>query len=260
MWYNLYDHPYSTFPDEDGNANLFETVGYLIVAKPKTNSTWDLFHLVPDFGRQTFQHSRPQFGSNDTSAGTSVQDGKPFLGNPTQVIQLDAGEEVPVLSPAERKELQRSSKGKGKGRKGGGKGSKKGKGKGKGEPQAKPDEGLVARVAKYARPTKGTPEELKVKHDRKRKGQAKLNQRLDREAAFRAAKAEVLQTAEPGLIETEEAEDTTRLTQKDILDSAGVGVARKYFSFDLPYGPYNCDWEELVFEDGEDGDTEGDQR
>jgi len=39
-----------------------------------------------------------------------------------------------------------------------------------------------------------------------------------------------------------------------------VGVARKYFSFDLPYGPYNCDWEELVFEDGEDGDTEGDQR
>lgn len=159
---------------------------------------------------------------------------------PEEVIQLDAGEEVPVLSPAERKELQRSSKGKGKGRKGGGKGSKKGKGKGKGEPQAKPDEGLVARVAKYARPTKGTPEELKVKHDRKRKGQAKLNQRLDREAAFRAAKAEVLQTAEPGLIETEEAEDTTRLTQKDILDSAGVGVARKYFSFDLPYGPYNC--------------------
>ena len=85
MWYNLYDNPYSTFPDEDGNANLFETVGYLIVAKPETNSTWDLFHLVPDFGRQTFQHSRPQFGSNDTSAGTSVQDGKPFLGNPTQV-------------------------------------------------------------------------------------------------------------------------------------------------------------------------------
>ena len=24
-----------------------------------------------------------------------------------------------------------------------------------------------------------------------------------------------------------------------------VGVARKYFSFDLPYGPYNCDLEEL---------------
>ena len=21
----------------------------------------------------------------------------------------------------------------------------------------------------------------------------------------------------------------------------GVGVARKYFNFDLPYGPYNCD-------------------
>ena len=40
-----------------------------------------------------------------------------------------------------------------------------------------------------------------------------------------------------------------------------MGVARKYFSFDLPYGPYNCDWEELEDgEDGEDGDAEGDQR
>lgn len=30
----------------------------------------------------------------------------------------------------------------------------------------------ATRRLRYARPTKGTPEELKVKHDRKRKGQA----------------------------------------------------------------------------------------
>ena len=32
----------------------------------------------------------------------------------------------------------------------------------------------ATRRLRYARPTKGTPEELKVKHDRKRKGQATL--------------------------------------------------------------------------------------
>eukprot|EP00913_Durusdinium_trenchii_P018429 g17313.t1 len=63
-------------------------------------------------------------------------------------------------------------------------------------------------------------------------------QRADRDAAFLLAKAEVLQTAEPGFIEQEE-DNAILLTQQEIIDSAGVGVARKHFDFELPYGPYN---------------------
>eukprot|EP00434_Breviolum_minutum_P014146 symbB.v1.2.012473.t2/scaffold861.1/size176854/3 len=152
-----------------------------------------------------------------------------------EVVHLDEGEEVPLHSHQDREKLRRSSKGKGKG-----KGGKDGKGKGKGkEPQGKQDAGVRERMDKYLRSSAGTKAELKVTGDKKLQTQAKRRQRNDREAAFRLAKAEVLQTAEAGVIEAED-EDTTRLTQQEILESVGVGVARKYFNFDLPYGPYNC--------------------
>jgi len=151
-----------------------------------------------------------------------------------EVIRLDAYDEVPVLQRASRQKAEKEGalerpKGKGKG---------KGK-KGKEEPQFKRDSGLSQRIRKYARP--GAPfREVKAKGDKKLATEVKQRARQDRDAAFQLAKAEVLQTAEAGGVEVDEQDDTRRLAQKDILDSVGVGVARKAFSFELPAGPYNC--------------------
>ncbi|CAE7485236.1 utp7 [Symbiodinium natans] len=132
------------------------------------------------------------------------------------------------------------AKGKGRGRgKGKGKGKGKGRGKSSKEPVPKSDKGLEKRIQKYARGDVALQEVVSGK-DKKLSGQMKQRYRSDQETAFRLAKAEVLQTAEAGFIDTEEQDQTKRLTQKDIIESAGVGVARKHFSFDLPFGPYSC--------------------
>ncbi|CAK9024251.1 unnamed protein product [Durusdinium trenchii] len=155
-----------------------------------------------------------------------------------EVIDLGT-EEVPLHSAQERLELRRSDRGKGGKSKGKGKGRGRGKGGAKGAkgPELVRDRGLQERINKYTRPG-ASWEELKPQSDKKLRGQLKQLQRADRDAAFLLAKAEVLQTAEPGFIEQEE-DNAILLTQQEIIDSAGVGVARKHFDFELPYGPYN---------------------
>ncbi|CAE6968254.1 utp7 [Symbiodinium sp. CCMP2592] len=146
--------------------------------------------------------------------------------------------QVPVHS---RREGLERSQDDGKGAKGRGRGGQsKGKGRGKGfkEP-VKSDKGLQKRIQRYARGVVAL-KDITSKKDKKLAGQMKQRYRADQETAFRLAKAEVLQTAEAGFIEAEEGEKTMRLTQDDIIESASVGVARKRFSFDLPYGPYCC--------------------
>ncbi|CAE7514383.1 Wdr46, partial [Symbiodinium pilosum] len=161
------------------------------------------------------------------------------------VIKLDDHGEVPIHSRREGLDRNKAggddARGRGKGRGRGGRGKGRGKGKNFKEPVPKPDKGLAKRMSKYAREDIAL-KDVVSKHDKKLSSQMKQRFRSDRDNAFRLAKAEVLQTAEAGFIETEEGDDsqTQRLTQQDIIQSAGVGVARKHFFFDLPYGPYCC--------------------
>mmetsp|Transcript_44084 Transcript_44084/g.71432 ORF Transcript_44084/g.71432 Transcript_44084/m.71432 type:complete len:611 (+) Transcript_44084:83-1915(+) len=163
-------------------------------------------------------------------------DSAPKVQRPAEeVIRLDGGDgEVPVAGPVQSKRRESSTDSNGRS-----KGKGKGKGKGKKEPKAKEDKGLKQKIQKYER--EGPSRQgLEVKGDKKLATQVKQRTKVDREAAFRLAKAEVLQTAEAGFIRGEKDEDSRRLTQADILDGAGVGVARKHFSFNLPFGPYSC--------------------
>mmetsp|Transcript_24483 Transcript_24483/g.56811 ORF Transcript_24483/g.56811 Transcript_24483/m.56811 type:complete len:619 (+) Transcript_24483:38-1894(+) len=165
---------------------------------------------------------------------------------PEEVIRLDDNEEVPLHSRRELFDRQQSDSGKGKGR-GRGKGKGKGKARGKNDgkqdknkgPVPKSDKGLENRIKRYER-EEVPKDDLKSKRDKRLTGQLKKSWRSDREAAFRLAKAEVLQTAEAGFIEAEDPAATARLKQQEIIDAAGVGIAKKHFSFDLPYGPYSC--------------------
>lgn len=54
------------------------------------------------------------------------------------------------------------------------------------------------------------------------------------------AKNQMLQTTETGFIRGSGRHRTTLLWQEDIENVVAVGVAKKRFSFDVPYGPYKC--------------------
>lgn len=84
--------------------------------------------------------------------------------------------------------------------------------------------------------------------DKKPKGitQRRANSRLKRDrrddlnAIFRLSKSEILQTTEAGYVKFESGDECTSLSHEQICSAATLGVAKKHFSFDLPYGPYQC--------------------
>jgi len=130
------------------------------------------------------------------------------------------------------------------GKKGDGKGKGRGKGKGKDsgppqEPELKKDKNLAASMRKYSR---GADLERKPRagDDSKLGGKLRQQRNQDKEAAFRLAKGEVLQTEETGFIETEGREQTQKYSQAQIVEASTIGIAKKRFSFDLPYGPFDC--------------------
>jgi len=123
-------------------------------------------------------------------------------------------------------------------------GRKKGAGKGEDdgpppEPKLKKDKNFAASLRKYSR---GADLERKPKagEDVKLAGKLRQNRNRDKEAAFRLVKGEVLQTEESGYLEAEGREETRRFSQAQILEASTIGVAKKRFSFDLPFGPYHC--------------------
>eukprot|EP00929_Paragymnodinium_shiwhaense_P113185 TRINITY_DN81443_c0_g1_i1.p1 TRINITY_DN81443_c0_g1~~TRINITY_DN81443_c0_g1_i1.p1 ORF type:complete len:606 (+),score=192.26 TRINITY_DN81443_c0_g1_i1:96-1913(+) len=70
------------------------------------------------------------------------------------------------------------------------------------------------------------------------RGHLKKTAKQNREAAFLLSKSQVLQTTEAGFMEAEGTEKTLRYSQAEILENTSIGVAKKKFSLDLPYGPY----------------------
>jgi len=95
---------------------------------------------------------------------------------------------------------------------------------------------MGAALRKFERP--GSQKNLKGGNDKKLGGQLKRGAQKDREAVFRLAKAEVLQTEEAGFLEAEGRERTFKYSQAQLQEAVAQGAAQKRFSFDLPYGPF----------------------
>lgn len=166
-------------------------------------------------------------------------------------LKLDAGE-VRVMR-------QRKPKGKGKDGEGKGKGKGDGKGKGKGlrsllvggaedsgdkrpkEPSLKKQH-LGPGWQKFQRDGPAEGHLKKSGKDTILNAKLKTQRRKDTESVFQMVKAEVLQTADAGYIEAEGREKTFKYSQAAIAKEVTVGAAQKKFSFDLPYGPYSCDY------------------
>lgn len=116
-----------------------------------------------------------------------------------------------------------------------------GKGKGKGRaPEPKFRKSTVGKdMKKYER---GTSEKVKGITDKKLKTKLKKADKSNREAAFLAAKGEILLPAEAGFLEAEGRERTFKFSQAQIKNEIAVGVAKKLFDFTVPYGPYYCSY------------------
>lgn len=180
----------------------------------------------------------PDGGGDDLAGLIAAGSSKP----PEEVIKLlDTG----LLNGFRDKfsDAAEEKKGKGRGRgRGGGRGGGKGGGRDWDEENRpaepaprKPHMGEALR--KYERP--GPQKKLTVGNDKKLNGRLKREAQKDREAVFRLAKSEVLQTEETGFLEAEGREKTFKYSQAQLQQSVAQGAAQKKFSFDLPYGPFH---------------------
>lgn len=149
---------------------------------------------------------------------------------PEEVIQLAPTVSITKYDRPKRKKSDTKGKGKGKGIGGRGKPELE-------EPTMLKDKQLAKKSAKFVRDA-GAPIRLKAKDDKKLNAQLKEVHKRNSDAVYYLAKSEVLQTEEAGFLQPEGRERTWRISQDQILEGASVGVAKKCFSFDLPYGPY----------------------
>lgn len=102
--------------------------------------------------------------------------------------------------------------------------------------QEKPDDGGEA-AKKYLR---GDGNKTRGVTDRKLKMQIKRDEAKIKDAAAKAARAEILLPTEAGFLEAEGMEKTQRFTQKQIREAVDVGSAQKSFTLTLDtFGPYS---------------------
>lgn len=106
---------------------------------------------------------------------------------------------------------------------------------GKSKKRKKSGKGLPADVNKFKR---GGDFKTKGISDSKLRGQMSRAEYLNKEAAIRAAKSEILQPHEPGFMEAEGLERTFKFTQEQIKGSVDKVSARKVFELTMEYGPY----------------------
>ena len=104
------------------------------------------------------------------------------------------------------------------------------------QPAAKrPDNGGAAAV-KYQRGERNVINSIK---DKKLRMEIRRSEKAAREAATRAARAEILLPSEPGFLEAEGMEKTFKFKQQDIKAAVDVGSAKKVFTLRLDdLGPY----------------------
>ncbi|EKX41975.1 hypothetical protein GUITHDRAFT_141699 [Guillardia theta CCMP2712] len=95
-------------------------------------------------------------------------------------------------------------------------------------------------ATKYSRGDKNVIRKIK---DKKLKMQIKRSERDIREAAAKAARAEILLPAEAGHLEAEGMEKTHRFQQKDIKQAVDIGSSKKIYTLRLEeFGPYSFDY------------------
>ncbi|KND01817.1 uncharacterized protein SPPG_03608 [Spizellomyces punctatus DAOM BR117] len=84
---------------------------------------------------------------------------------------------------------------------------------------------------------------LKGVGDKKLKGKLKRSEKAAREAAYKAAQAEVLLPAEAGFLEAEGLEKTWKFTQNQLKDNLDANTSKNVFDLKLKdFGPYTMDY------------------
>jgi len=76
FWDNFNKQPNPLTSMLEGNLQLLEAIGCLVVTEPKTNMTWDFTDLRTDGRWQFLQDIGHVLRSNDTSTGTCIKYGK----------------------------------------------------------------------------------------------------------------------------------------------------------------------------------------
>mmetsp|Transcript_9500 Transcript_9500/g.26570 ORF Transcript_9500/g.26570 Transcript_9500/m.26570 type:complete len:604 (-) Transcript_9500:146-1957(-) len=102
----------------------------------------------------------------------------------------------------------------------------------KGEPKRL--KGARGVTKKFQRP--GENERFKGVRNKRLAAHLEKNWRQEREAVSMLVRSEVLQTAEPGSLES----DRRRITQDELVRDVTLGASRKRFELTLPYGAYSC--------------------
>lgn len=75
--------------------------------------------------------------------------------------------------------------------------------------------------------------------DKKLKGKLRKTEKKAKEAAYKAAQAELLLTQDAGYLEQEGMERTWKFSQKELKNAVDVNTSRKMFDLKLPeFGPY----------------------
>ncbi|KAJ3309827.1 Small subunit (SSU) processome component [Boothiomyces sp. JEL0838] len=102
------------------------------------------------------------------------------------------------------------------------------------KPKADPNAKLAN---KYLREKSSIP--IKEVQDKKLKGKLRKTEKKAKEAAYKAAQAELLLTQDAGYLEQEGMERTWKFSQKELKNAVDVNTSRKMFDLKLPeFGPY----------------------
>lgn len=98
----------------------------------------------------------------------------------------------------------------------------------------------LEKLPKY---TRGTPVSYGHIKDKKLKGNIKKSEKKFRDAAYSAARLEMLQTEEAGFLEAEGMEKTYKFRQDELAQNVDLNTSKKIFDLNLPdYGPYSVDY------------------
>ncbi|KAG0252733.1 Small subunit (SSU) processome component [Mortierella polycephala] len=102
---------------------------------------------------------------------------------------------------------------------------------------------VLAVVPKYARGNSNKAlEGVNKLQNKKLKGSIKSREKQFKEAAYKAASAEILLTEEGGYLEPEGVEKTYQLSQRALQKEVDISTAHKMFTLDLKFGPYSIDY------------------
>ncbi|KAF9357241.1 Small subunit (SSU) processome component [Mortierella sp. NVP85] len=109
--------------------------------------------------------------------------------------------------------------------------------------ETKEKDPVLASVPKYSRGSSQVAlEGVNKIQNKKLKGTIRRREKQFKEAAYKAAAAEILLTEEAGFLEPEGVEKTYQLSQRSLRKDVDISTAHKMFSLDLKWGHYSIDY------------------